>query len=283
MIPTGIAVIWMLNAVRITALIVIGQWSSAIAVTGFHSVAGWIFFNLTAFGLVSMSHRASWLIRDDALSDSARNTANPATPYLAPLLATIGVAMLTAPFSSGFEAAYPLQVLITGLALWWYRDRIGATLINFSWTGVTIGALCFGIWVLLARPDHVSNLAFGAHLKSLPSWMLGGWVIARIAGAVITVPLAEELAFRGYLQRKLIAPDFTAVPFDQFTWASFAITSTAFGLLHQSWIAGICAGMLFAFAVYRRGRLADAILAHAVANALLAAYILTTGNWSLWL
>ena len=101
-------------------------------------------------------------------------------------------------------------------------------------------------------------------------------------GAIITVPVAEELFFRGYLQRKLIASDFEAVPFGRFTWMSFIVSSLAFGLLHQSWIAGVIAGSLFALAVYRRGRLADAITAHATANALLSVYVLATGAWSLW-
>jgi CAAX prenyl protease-like protein len=109
-----------------------------------------------------------------------------------------------------------------------------------------------------------------------------GWILFRVLGAVITVPLAEELAFRGYLLRKLIASDFGSVPFDSFTWTSFIVSSLAFGALHQSWVAGILAGTLFALAMYRRGRLADAIAAHATANVLLAVYVLTTGSWSLW-
>jgi hypothetical protein len=32
----------------------------------------------------------------------------------------------------------------------------------------------------------------------------------------------------------------------------------------------------------RRGDLGDAVLAHATTNALLAAYVLATGNWALW-
>jgi hypothetical protein len=40
--------------------------------------------------------------------------------------------------------------------------------------------------------------------------------------------------------------------------------------------------MLYALALSRRGRLSDAVLAHATTNALLAAYVLTTGAWSLW-
>ena len=40
--------------------------------------------------------------------------------------------------------------------------------------------------------------------------------------------------------------------------------------------------MLFALALLRRGRLCDAVVAHASANLILAAYVLQTHQWSLW-
>jgi exosortase E/protease (VPEID-CTERM system) len=286
LLPIAIASIWILNAVRITALILIGQWYSAVAVAGFHTVAGWIFFNLTAFGLVSMSRHARWVMRtDDTEANVIRepvSTANPALPYLAPLLSMIGVAMLIAPFSEGFDAGYPVRVIVVAVVLLCYRDRIGTALVGISWASVAIGTLCFLLWIFLAHPDGAAAAAIASHLHSLPTTARTGWLLFRVLGAVLTVPLAEELAFRGYLLRKLVASDFESVPFDSFTWTSFIVSSLAFGALHQSWVAGILAGTLFALAMYRRGRLADAIGAHATANALLAIYVITTGSWSLW-
>ena len=40
--------------------------------------------------------------------------------------------------------------------------------------------------------------------------------------------------------------------------------------------------MAFALALYRRGQIGDAVLAHVVANALIAISVLVLGNWSLW-
>jgi CAAX prenyl protease-like protein len=108
------------------------------------------------------------------------------------------------------------------------------------------------------------------------------WLTFRVLGSVIVVPLAEELAFRGYLLRKLIARDFENVPLDQFTWVSFIGSSVLFGLLHGRWVAGTLAGMAYAWAVYRRGQLGDAVLAHMTTNALIAACVLLQGRWALW-
>ncbi len=72
------------------------------------------------------------------------------------------------------------------------------------------------------------------------------------------------------------------MPAGTFTWLSFAVSSILFGVLHGNWVAGTVAGVAFAIALYRRGALSDAVVAHATANALLAAYVLATHSWSLW-
>jgi len=61
------------------------------------------------------------------------------------------------------------------------------------------------------------------------------------------------------------------------------ISSVAFGLLHGGrWLAGTIAGVLYAAALRWRGRIGDAVAAHAVTNALLAAWVLISGHWGLW-
>jgi membrane protease YdiL (CAAX protease family) len=47
-------------------------------------------------------------------------------------------------------------------------------------------------------------------------------------------------------------------------------------------LAGTIAGLLYAAVFLRRGRIGDAVVAHATTNALLAGYVLLWGKWSLW-
>jgi CAAX prenyl protease-like protein len=97
------------------------------------------------------------------------------------------------------------------------------------------------------------------------------------------VPVAEELAFRGFLLRRLSSSDFESVSWTTFAWAPFLISSAAFGIMHgERWLAGTIAGAIFALVQIRRGRIGDAIVAHAVANVLVAAWVLVGGNWQLW-
>ena len=118
-------------------------------------------------------------------------------------------------------------------------------------------------------------------LQEMPTWFATAWLIFRVIGSVITVPIAEELAFRGYALRRLISPDFDKVSL-RFTWFSFLLSSILFGALHGRWVAGTVAGMFYAWAMYRRGKVGDAIIAHATTNALIAAHVLILGNWNYW-
>ena len=138
------------------------------------------------------------------------------------------------------------------------------------------------IWMLLEPNVDSSKTALSQGLAELTSGSAAVWLVFRVLGSVITVPLAEELAFRGYLIRKLIAKDFENVPLGQFTWFSFLLTSVLFGLLHERWFAGTLAGMGYALALYHRRQLGDAVIAHMTTNALIAIFVLTQARWSLW-
>jgi CAAX prenyl protease-like protein len=108
------------------------------------------------------------------------------------------------------------------------------------------------------------------------------WLVFRVVGAAVTVPIAEELAFRGYLCRRLIGTEFQEVPMGKFTWFSFVLSSVVFGILHGRFVAGTLAGLLFALVLYRHKRLSDPIWAHAITNGLIAVYVLSTSTWTLW-
>ena len=155
---------------------------------------------------------------------------------------------------------------------------------SWSWPAVAIGAAVFAVWMALEPASGVGNtsspLAEGLTRLSRPAAFL--WLSARVIGSVVTVPIAEELAFRGYLVRRLIAADFLSVSPGRFTWLSFVVSSGLFGVLHGRWLAGSIAGAFYALALYRKGDLSEAVLAHATTNALIAAYVVGTGAWGMW-
>jgi CAAX prenyl protease-like protein len=107
--------------------------------------------------------------------------------------------------------------------------------------------------------------------------------VFRTVAAVITVPIAEELAFRGFLIRRMSSAEFESLNPRHFTYIAVLVSSVAFGLLHgDRWLAGTLAGLIYAVAFLRRGRIGDAVVAHATTNALLAVCVLLGGKWDLW-
>lgn len=281
--PLGIIVIWLANAVRIALLIAIGSsFSPEIAQQGFHKQAGWIAFTLIAIGAIALSNRLRFfsVTKPDFRVVKAHKPL--AAALLVPLLVLMAATMVTSAFSTGFDILYPLRVIAIAVMLFYFRKSYHSLGWKWTWQAPVIGIAVFIIWILLEPNADGSEAALPQGLAELTGGTAAFWLCFRVLGSVIAIPLAEELAFRGYLIRKLIAKDFERVPPGQFTWISFLLTSLLFGLLHERWLAGTLAGMGYALALYRRGQLGDAVIAHMTTNALIAIFVLTQARWSLW-
>jgi CAAX prenyl protease-like protein len=130
-----------------------------------------------------------------------------------------------------------------------------------------------------AHPQNA--IAAGLALLSSPERI--SWLVIRTLAAVIAVPIAEELAFRGFLIRRLSSADFESLNPRQYSYIAALISSVTFGLLNgDRWLAGTVGGLIYAVAFLRRGRIGDAVVAYATTNALLAPCVLVGGKWDLW-
>jgi CAAX prenyl protease-like protein len=185
--------------------------------------------------------------------------------------------------SSGFEWLYPLRLFGAAGALWFFRTKYSELNWEFGWFAPLIGGGVFIIWLVLDKGPgaHADGLVAG--LAAMPAFARIAWITVRTLAAIVTVPIVEELAFRGFLIRRLISRDFTSLNLRRFTLLSMLVSSVAFGLLHgDRWLAATIAGVLYGLALTRRGRIGDAIIAHATSNALLAVAVLIGGKWYLW-
>lgn len=282
--PIGLASAWFLNTLRIAVLIAIGaSWSEDIAMNGFHSQAGWLSFLLVAFGLMWAAGRWTFITQRDAKKTAPiqEKHGDLATALLLPFIVLMAAMLLTSAFSdSRGDTMYPLKIMATGCTLWVCRRAYRIYQWRGSWDASLIGAAVFTVWLLLEPASDTD--AHPTWLDDLPTGHATVWLLFRALGSVLIVPLTEEFLFRGYLLPKLVSSQFETVDSRRFTWLSFLGSSLLFGLLHQRWLAGSLAGMAFAYAQYRHGRLADAVLAHVIANALIAVAVLGFGQWQLW-
>lgn len=300
LLPLGLALSFALNVLRIATLMLIGDAGyPQMAIYGFHSQAGWIAFNCIAGLIAFASRRSRWLnrvaheerraIAPSAAAVSAAGTVgavgavgeNPTAAYLLPFLLILGAGMIARALSSGFETLYVLRPLAAGIALVLFWPRLRRLQWSFSWRGPLVGVGIFVLWVGIGH-FLTSPVGMAPTLVAMPPVERIAWLVVRIGAAVITVPMAEELAFRGYLLRRIESSDFESVRFRAVGATALIFSAVAFGLEHGAlWLPGVIAGLAYAAVVMRTERFGEAVTAHATTNALLAVYVLTMGQWQL--
>ena len=79
------------------------------------------------------------------------------------------------------------------------------------------------LWMGLewAMPGTSATSPIPTSRAEVPAGLAAVWLLVRVLGSVITVPIAEELAFRGYLLRRLLSAHFDDLSTLRFTWLSF--------------------------------------------------------------
>lgn len=162
-----------------------------------------------------------------------------------------------------------------------------------SWiASVAIGVAVFLIWIGpdLLIPGWRESIFFSNDIVGRPE---SGFpepgrsdpvaIVLRFIRAAVLVPVIEELFWRGWLPRVAIDPAFERIPLGTYTPFVFGITALLFASEHGSWWeVGLVAGVIYNWWMMRTRSLGDCILAHAVTNACLSAYVVLSGKWQYW-
>lgn len=285
LVPVGVALLLFLNAVRIAVLILIGHagWRD-VAAQGFHSQAGWIAFNIVAFGISVGARRIPWIARSDR-HNLVRTKDDAVSAYLLPFLAILLAAMLSRAASGKFEWLYGIRLLAVAVPLWAYRKTYSELTWRWEWQAVAAGFGVFAFWVAIDRivGGHGSRLPIPDALMHASGSVRISWIALRAITTVTVVSFAEELAFRGYLMRRFVSAHFLDVRPGGVGWLPMLGSSVLFGVLHGSrWVAGTLAGLCYAAVYKRSGRVTSAAVAHALTNLLLTIYVLMFSDWNYW-
>ena len=223
---------------------------------------------------------------------------HPAIPWVLPFAVFMLALSVTPLLGLPPHAELVLRFALPALALLVFsRDVLKSALIGVKFdsftTSVLVGASVFAIWVApdMLWPgyrDHwlFQNAVTGTLASSLAPEVRsdGAALLLRILRAVILVPIVEELFWRGWMMRWLIRHDFLKVPLGEYARMSFWATAGLFAIEHGPyWEVGFLAGTVYNYWMVRTKSLKDVILAHAVTNACLAAYVLRTGRWEFWM
>jgi hypothetical protein len=159
---------------------------------------------------------------------------------------------------------------------------------------ILLGLGVFAIWI---GPDAIApawrtsvlfnNPVVGQPAGNTPPALKNDFLFLffRIAISVIAVPILEELFWRGWLMRWLIdGDDFRRVPLGKYTPMAFWVTALLFAAEHGSfWDVGLITGAIYNWWMVRNRNIWDCIVAHAVTNGALAAWVVGAGQWQYWL
>ncbi len=205
--------------------------------------------------------------------------------YIAPF--ALFAVLTYVPEITGLSQAlvYPVKTILVGILLYCIWDTFKKEIRPFlDWHAILSGIAVFLLWIGMEGLYPLLGTPQGFNPYELTGTNVGAFalILFRIAGAVLVVPVMEEIFWRSFGLRVLIDTDFRKITLGKFNLFSFVAVSVAFGLIHHHWLPGIIAGMIYAGVLYRTGNLFSPILSHAVTNLLLALYVLWSQEWLYW-
>lgn len=248
----------------------------------------------------------------------ARLLSSPTAAHLAPLL--VFTAFLAVPGFFRVENpelpwhvrapehwVYPLQTVVCGVLLVLFRRHYSFK----PWSGrglglaFVLGVLGIAFWV---APSVLHEVLVGRGMEPAKWWEWLGlakrdegfdptiaqgsplWyalvVGMRFARMVLVVPFVEEIFWRGFLMRFLLAEDgrFERIPFGTHAWKVFWIVTPAVMLLHntEDYVGAFGWGALMYLVAVRTKSLGACVFMHAVGNLALGIYVMGTRQWGFW-
>ena len=221
----------------------------------------------------------------------SRSTVVRVLPFVAfmALLALRGLAPADARW--GFDARwlYALNLAVVGglLAAWWrqYGELARQNLPTAAEcaAAAAVGLLVFALWIQLDAPwmqiGEPTAAFVPVNAQGQRDWPL---IAVRWLGAALLVPVMEELFWRSFLMRWLQQPVFEGLDPRRVGPRAVLLSSFVFMLAHPLWLAAIVAGLAYALLYRRTGRLWTAVIAHAVTNGALGAWVVASGQWQFW-
>jgi CAAX prenyl protease-like protein len=212
----------------------------------------------------------------------------PSWPYVAPFGTFLLLLALGPRLGASSELHYPVRVVVvTAVLLLWSRPLISLRPAR-PLQSVMLGVLVFAIWIGpdILWPGYRSHWLFQNAFLGASSSVTNqarsslAFVLWRMSGLVLLVPIVEELFWRAWMMRYIMARDFESIPLGTYSALAFWATAVLFASEHGPyWDVGLAAGVAYNWWMVRTRSLGDCILAHAVTNACLGGYVLAAGRW----
>lgn len=183
---------------------------------------------------------------------------------------------------------YTVKTVLAAGLLWWFWRYYTPIRWNSLGLGVLIGLLGMPQWILTeyaAQRIGISAPPMGAEIYNPyleipdPFWR-AVYLVIRVAGPTLVVPVMEELFCRDFLMRALIAGGrYDEVKIGTFTWLSFLGTAAVFTSYHVQRPSAFVWALLLGWLVVKTKSIGACIVAHGVTNLTLYLWVIWRGEW----
>ncbi|MBI5417596.1 CAAX prenyl protease-related protein [Candidatus Poribacteria bacterium] len=217
--------------------------------------------------------------------------------YISPFISYLLLTNIISNFPDFYPLAYSVCVILVSAVTIYslYKKKIFQVHSNII-PGILFGIAGIILWILLGKLNLESKL-----FAYLPDWIKPsprpsfnpfqsisepfwqwGFIVIRVIGIAILVPIAEEIFWRGFLLRWIISTDWENQEIGKFTIQSFSLIVLLFTLAHPEWLAAIIYSILINILLYWKRDIWNCIVAHSISNLILVIYIIHTKSWGLW-
>jgi CAAX prenyl protease-like protein len=227
--------------------------------------------------------------------------AAPHAPYVAPFATFLLLMFIGGYFGDEHRtAAYALRTfgaLAVALVFWRHFPPLGK--LHLGWAVLFGLAVAFG-WVAghkwfaghdwyhytqlsILGKDPTPDQYYDPFARLGTGFALWLFLIVRIGGASVVVPIVEEMFWRGFVLRIFINWDrFETVPLGAFTWRSFLLCSLLSAAEHPMWEVGIACWVVYNLLFYWKKSLLFLMVTHGITNFALYVYVVWAHDWVFW-
>ncbi len=154
----------------------------------------------------------------DVPDDPSRDGRGPVRDdlaYLLPMAVFMGFIWVGGHWKSLYAHAYVARVIVVGVMLIAFRKLFTRIRWDYWWLGVIVGVIGIFQWVPMQlwlqnhfaffKPPEEKDLFIP--FRDVPANLVWAFIAVRMFGAVVVVPFMEELFWRDFLWRQILAPN----------------------------------------------------------------------------
>ena len=223
----------------------------------------------------------------------------PELPYAAPFFALLLLMAIGGAFGQDYlpwsYAVRMFGALAVALVFWKHLPPLGKP--HLPWAVlfgliVAFGWVCIHKWFAahdwyratqLLDKDALPGEYYNPYERLGTGVALWLFLIVRIGGACVVVPIVEEIFWRGFVLRIFIRwHRFETVPLGAFAWRSFILCSLLSAAEHPMWEVGILCWVVYNLLFYWKKSLLFLMVTHGVTNFALYTYVVVCEDWVFW-